>query len=142
MAVLVDSKSASASEITARVLQLEKRATIYGDFSSGSVMTSIRVPFVSFVSKLVNEALIRVSMTVTVSDVIMSDGSRLEKTGVVPDDIIVPTGLALKHRFDPVLAYAAAKMGASITEEEAGKFHFVAQKTEDEEEDSHSDKEQ
>ena len=133
VAVLVDSRSASAAEISARVLQIEKRAKVYGDFSSGKVMTSIHVPFVSMVSALVSEAIIRVGMSVTVGDVIMSDGSRLEKTGVVPDEVVVPTGLALSKRYDPVLAYAAAKMGASITEEEAGKYYFLATKPEDDE---------
>jgi carboxyl-terminal processing protease len=137
VAVLVDSRSASASEMTARVLQIEKRAKVYGDYSSGSVMTSISVPFTSVMSAFAAMAIIRVGMSVTVADVIMSDGSRLEKTGVEPDEVLQPTGLAFKNRMDAVLAYAAVKFGAELTPDKAGTFHFITEA--DEESDSDDD---
>jgi len=131
VSVLIDSDSASASEITARVLQIQKRAKIYGDFSSGSVMTSISVPFTSVMSALSDVAVIRVGMSVTIGDLVMSDGSRLEHTGVVPDEVLQPRGLALQQRMDVVLAYTAQKMGGSLTPEAAGKYYFIADKIED-----------
>lgn len=130
VAVLIDSNSASAAEITARVLQVERRAKVYGDYSSGAVMTSIRVPFRSVMSALSDAAIIMVSMSVTIGDVIMKDGSRIEHKGVVPDQLLQPTGVALKLKTDAVLAYAAMQMGSEISPEAAGKFYFIAEKDE------------
>ena len=42
--VLIDSESASAAELFARVMQLEHRGTVIGDKSSGSVMESRQFP--------------------------------------------------------------------------------------------------
>lgn len=123
--VLVDSNSASAAEMTARVLQIEKRAKVYGDYSSGRVMTSISLPFRDVAGGLSYTTFIYVGMSVTIADVIMSDGSRLENTGVQPDLVLQPTASALAKRLDPVLAFAAQKFGAPITPEEAGKLYFM-----------------
>lgn len=134
--VLIDSRSASASEMTARVLQLQKRGKVFGDFSSGSVMTSITVPFRSLMSAFADYAMIRVGMSVTVADVIMSDGSRLEHIGVEPDEVLQPNGSALKEKLDSVLAYAVGKNGVEISPEKAGKYYFITEKDEENEEDA------
>jgi C-terminal processing protease CtpA/Prc len=131
MIVLVDSNSASAAEITARTLQIEKRAVIYGDISSGSVMTSITLPFQSIMGALATYAIIRTGMSVTIGDVIMSDGSRLENTGVLPDEILRPTPIGLAKRADQVLAYAAEKFGVDLTPEKAGEMYFLRRKVDD-----------
>jgi len=137
VAVLVDSDSASAAEMTARVLQIEKRARIFGDVSSGSVMTSIQVPFMSLLEATTYDAaVIRAGMSVTIGDVIMSDGTRLEHTGVIPDEAVVPTADALVERTDPLLAYAAYKFGATLSAEDAGKFYFLVPREDEEEEDA------
>jgi len=92
--VLIDSHSASASEVVARILQLNKRATIIGDLSAGKVNRSeffggeggaiYRIPF---------------GVSVTISKVVMPDGSELEEKGVVPDVQCVPSeqDLLLAH---------------------------------------------
>jgi len=134
VSVLIDSESASASEITARVLQLEKRAKIYGDFSRGAVMTSITMPFTDMLHYDTVFASNLFAMSVTVGDVVMSDGSRLEKVGIVPDFPVRPTPIALKQKWDPVLAFAAGKMGVTLTPEDAGKFYFITEKPGDDDE--------
>ena len=121
--------------MTAKVLQLEMRAKVYGDFSSGSVMTSIGVPFRSVMSLLSAAAIIKVGMSVTVADVVMSDRSRLERIGVTPDEVLQPLAIAFKMKMDAVLAYAAVKMGATLTPEDAGKFYFITEKDEDNDDD-------
>jgi C-terminal processing protease CtpA/Prc len=129
IAVLIDGDSASAAEVTARVLQLEQRAKIYGDVSSGSVMTSVQVPF-EVISPFADYVNMNVGMSITIADVIMRDGSRLENTGVIPDQVLLPTGVALAKKTDPVLSFAALKFGAEISPEEAGKLYFMVEKDE------------
>ena len=73
--VLIDAKSASASELLARVIQLTERGTVIGDRSAGAVMTSRFHPLV--VSH--GENVISFGVMVTAADPIMSDGGRLEK---------------------------------------------------------------
>jgi hypothetical protein len=71
-------------------------------------------------------------MSITIGDVIMKDGSRLEHIGVIPDYPVVPNGLALSKKMDPILAYAATLLGAELTLEKAGTFHFITRKEADE----------
>ena len=113
LVVLIDSYSASAAEIFARVVQLEKRGIVIGDQSEGSVMESIYFPH-SF-----GFTYLFYGMSVTVADIIMKDGQRLEKIGVTPDEKIVPTALDLANNRDPVLARAAKILGYQMTAEEA-----------------------
>ena len=116
--VLVDSRSGSASEIFARLVQLEKRGTVLGDVSAGAVMQS-RVFDGESGSGLVS---VFYGTSITNADVIMSDGKSLEHTGVVPDELVLPTGEDLASGRDTVLAKAIQMLGGSIAPEEAGKF--------------------
>lgn len=113
--VLVDSVSASSSEILARVVQLEQRGVVVGDRTAGAVM---RARVYEHEVGLTTAAFF--AMSVTDADVKMSDGKSLEKTGVTPDEIKLPTGADLATKSDPVLSYAAKLAGITIDANKAG----------------------
>ena len=115
--VLVDSGSASASEIFARVVQLEGRGTIVGDRSAGAVMLSEGSAGWHGLDRR-----IFYGVSVTKADMIMKDGNSLEKAGVTPDVVVLPTGEDLANNRDPALAKAVELAGGKITPDEAGKL--------------------
>lgn len=118
--VLVDSNSASASELFARVTQIEKRATVVGDSTAGAVMTAKYCDHQSGVGRV-----LYFGASVTIADMIMTDGKSLEHTGVVPDEVILPSGADLAASRDPVLARAGEIAGVKITPEKAGSLFAV-----------------
>ena len=117
LVVLVDSKSGSASELLARVVQLEKRGTIIGDQTAGAVMRSRHhshetgVDIVSYYG-----------VSITDADIIMQDGKSLEREGVKPDQVVLMTAADLRNSRDPVLTQAAATLGFKIEPEKAGSL--------------------
>lgn len=115
--VLIDSSSGSASEIFARVIQLEKRGTVLGDRSAGAVMESLQ-----YSHQIGLERIIPYGFSVTDADVIMKDGKSIEHVGVSPDEMIIPTGKDLATGRDPVLARAVEILGGKLTAEAAGKM--------------------
>ena len=117
LVVLIDSDSASAAEIFARIVQLEKRGTVIGDQSAGAVMQAVMISHTFGL-----DSLIPYGISVTVADLIMKDGQRLEKVGVMPDEKVVPTALDLANNRDPVLSRAAQILGYQVTAEEAGQI--------------------
>jgi C-terminal processing protease CtpA/Prc len=122
--VLIDSRSASAAELFAHVVQLQKRGTVLGDQSSGHVMES---RFYSF-SQGAN-TVISYGASITDADLIMSDGKSLEHNGVTPDEIILPSNMDLSSVKDPVLARAAKLLGADLDSAQAGKLFPVEWRT-------------
>jgi len=113
--VLIDSESASASELFARTIQLDKRGIVLGDRSSGSVMRSKR-----HVHEIGAFGVVFYGASITDADVIMTDGSSLEHVGVIPDELLLPTAEDLAATRDPVLARALELAGLKMSSEKAG----------------------
>lgn len=112
--VLVDSRSASAAELFARTVQMTKRGRVIGDRTAGDVMVSRWRGHA-----MGAETVVFYNTSVTVADLVLADGSRLEKVGVVPDVLAIPTSLDLAQKRDPVLSHAAQQLGVPITPEKA-----------------------
>jgi carboxyl-terminal processing protease len=132
--VLIDSNSASASELFARTIQLEHRGIVMGDHSSGSVMES-RVYTYQFESSAMpagvlgeqfpayadqSSTMIFFACAITDADLIMADGKSLEHNGVTPDEVILPTARDLAAGRDPVLSRAAALADVNLDAAAAG----------------------
>lgn len=115
--VLVDSRTASAGEIFARIIQIEQRGTILGDHTSGRTMESRMFRHV-----LGQNPVYYFGASVTVADTVMPDGKSIEHIGVQPDRVFLPTQADLAAGRDPVLAYAAGLAGVKITPEQAAKL--------------------
>ncbi len=108
--LLVDAGSASAAEVLARMMQIEKRGTVIGDRSGGSVMQSL-----TMAGALEGiEGFIPFEVSVTNADLIMKDGKSLEHVGVTPDEVLLPTGADLAAGRDPVLARAVTILGGTL----------------------------
>jgi C-terminal processing protease CtpA/Prc len=114
--VLIDSRSASAAEVVARTVQLGHRGIVIGDRSAGMVMRSR-----AHAHQQGAETQIFYSTSITDADIIMADGGRLEKIGVTPDEVVLPTAVDLRTHHDPVLARAgASQQRAAIARSRAG----------------------
>ncbi len=120
LVVLVDSESGSASEVFARLIQLEKRGTVIGDRTAGAVMQSRQYPH-----QLGIDTIAFYGVSVTNADVIMSDGKSLEHVGVIPDEVLLPTTADMAARRDPVLSRAATLLGVTLDPDKAGTLFPV-----------------
>ena len=115
--VLIDSNSGSASEIFARLIQLEKRGIVIGDRSAGAVMQA-RAYF--YEVGAVNA--VGYGVSITNADVIMSDGKSVENVGVIPDELMLPTAEDMAAGRDPVLARAFELAGIKLDSTKAGEL--------------------
>jgi len=115
--VLIDSESASSSEVIARIVQLEGRGTVLGDRSAGAVRVAVIQPFSYGFDTQTPYA-----FSVTTADLLMRDGSSLEGRGVTPDELVLPTADDLAQGRDPVLSRAVAIAGGTLDPAAAGKL--------------------
>lgn len=113
--VLIDSGSASASEVFSRIIQIEKRGQVIGDRSAGAVMESRY-----YGRQLGLDTVIFFGTSITVADLIMTDGNSLEKRGVTPDIVLTRTGKDLASRHDTVFAKAVESLGLTLSPAAAG----------------------
>lgn len=117
LVVLIDSKSSSASELFARVVQLEKRGVVIGDHSAGAVREAYAYRF-NHSDGMNNHYLY--SVEVTIADLKLTDGQSLEKAGVVPDELLLPSPEELATGADPQLARALQLAGNPMSAQKAG----------------------
>jgi carboxyl-terminal processing protease len=113
--VLTDAGSASASEVTARVLQQHRGATVVGDRTMGAVVAS------RYFSLADEASGVSVFFGATISsfDILMTDGAHLEGVGVTPNVAALPTGRDLAQGTDPVMQFALELAGVRVTAQEA-----------------------
>lgn len=109
LSVLVDSESASASETLARHLQRTGRAVIIGDKTAGEVSVAR-----AFEQKIGFDPAVFYGVQTTVAHLIFPDGKDLEKVGVTPDTICIPTAADLAAKKDPCMALAVATLKAKL----------------------------
>jgi len=115
--VLVDHNSASAAEMFARVIQLEHKGKVVGDRTAGAVMEARE-----FVETTGTDYKVFYGLSITSANMLMSDGKSLENTGVVPDEVMIPTAADLAAGKDPVLAHAIDLGGAKLDATASGKL--------------------
>lgn len=116
--ILVDHRSASASEALSKTVQLAGRGVVLGDTTWGALMTSRYYGHQTGSG----ETTVFYGVTVSTSDYVASDGTRPEGVGIVPDEVVLPSGADLAAHRDPVLARALARVGLTISPEDAGRL--------------------
>jgi C-terminal processing protease CtpA/Prc len=93
---------------------------VVGDQSSGMVMEAQQFPH--HTNGSTGDSYVVYGAEVTVANIIMTDGQSLEKQGVVPDVVVLPTPSDLANGRDPALAKAAELLNVQMSPEEAGKL--------------------
>jgi carboxyl-terminal processing protease len=107
--VLVDSESASSSEILARHLQLSGRAVVIGDKTAGEVAVAR-----DFEQHIGTEAAVFYGAQTTVAHVVFPDGKDIEKAGVIPDFMCIPEAADLVAKRDRCRDLAMTTLKAKL----------------------------
>ena len=118
VAVLVDARSGLSAQALARLLQ-QRGARVSGDCTMGAVTGAVLLEHAAGEGDI--KALY--GMLVTVTDLLMPDGSRLEGVGVQPDTVSLPSPETIPERgLDPVLTQAASSFGVTLDAKRAGRL--------------------
>jgi len=120
LVVIIDGESGSSAEIFARMIQMQKAGRVIGDRSAGAVMRAKGYHF-----QIGADTVIFYGASITDADLIMTDGESLERTGVKPDELLLPTAADIAAKRDPVLSRAAALVGVKLDPEKAGSMFPV-----------------
>jgi carboxyl-terminal processing protease len=107
VAILVDSRSASSSEVFAAGMQDNQRARIIGSPTCGCVLGIARP------REMKGGGVLELSEVLWFSP----KGRRLEGEGIVPDDSVVPTVEDFRQKRDPVVAQAEVVLRQMATDE-------------------------
>lgn len=110
LVVLVDSESASASEIFARHIQLTGQGMVIGDKTMGAVSVARYFPQRIGVNPWVNYGI-----ETTIARAIFPDGQDLEKMGVTPDKMCIPSAYAISQKVDPCLDMALTELKQKLS---------------------------
>jgi carboxyl-terminal processing protease len=111
--VLVDSGSASASEIFAYHLQRIGRAVVIGDRSMGAVSAA------NFIVEHTGNYALDFGLMLTMDKVVFPDGKSLEKLGVTPDVMCLPKPGDLAAGTDVCMAKAEALVNQKLAKANA-----------------------
>lgn len=111
--ILVDSQTGSSAEVFARMMQIERQALVIGDRTAGAVMAAMGFRYHNSFA------------WISVSDFVLFNGERLEKKGVQPDEVLIPTPQQIADGEDPVLARALALSGITITPAQAADLYRI-----------------
>jgi len=96
MVILVDSQSFSCSELFARHFQRERRAVIVGDHTLGYATAA------NYYSHNVGaDVIVPFGMQVATARVVFPGNEDLEKKGVTPDQVCLPSSADLREEKDP-----------------------------------------
>jgi C-terminal processing protease CtpA/Prc len=115
--VLVDSESGSCAEMLAYFLQ-RRGARVIGDATPGLVRGSETKKHAAGDG----DYKVLYGVQVTLFDIAMGDGTRLEGRGVRPDVVSLPTPDDLERGLDPVLVHAAATLGVTLDPQHAARL--------------------
>lgn len=114
--ILVDSESASASEVFAYHFQSTGRAVVIGDQTMGAV-TASRI----YSRQIGAGVAVLFAVQVAEHQIRFPNGQAIENKGVTPDQVCIPTGKDLSEDRDPCLGLALrlAREATGYTEETA-----------------------